>query len=131
MSSHKWTSETSTPLPHEGPVHRGSRQINIQKPDTVFLTDLIISGTEIFFQYLCGLTAVRYDKPDIAAVFPLHFFQTLLFQQHPFVNNADIISQKRNLRQNVAGDQNGLSADITKLPDKGTDFRNTDRIQSG
>ena len=62
--------------------------------------------------------------------FLLQLSKAFFFQQRAVVDNSNIVSQQRNLRKNVTGNQNSFSSCVAKLPNKGAYFCNTDGIEA-
>ena len=85
---------------------------------------------EIAFQNSCRLCSIRERKPDMFTAFLLQLSKAFFFQQRAVVDNSNIVSQQRNLRKNVTGNQNSFSSCVAKLPNKGAYFCNTDGIEA-
>ena len=79
--------------------------------------------------FLLVSRGVLCNMDDITA-FLLQFSKAFFFQQCAVVDNSNIVSQQRNLRKNVTGNQNSFSSCVAKLPNKGAYFCNTDRIET-
>ena len=85
---------------------------------------------EIAFQNSCRLCSIRERKTDMLTAFLLQLSKAFFFQQRAVVDNSNIVSQQRNLRKNVTGNQNSFSSCVAKLPNKGAYFCNTDGIEA-
>ena len=82
------------------------------------------------FQNSSRLSCIRYKKTDMSAALLFQLRKTFLLQKHTMINNSDIICKKRNLRKNMAGNQNCFSSFSAKSLNKGTYLRNSNRVQS-
>lgn len=89
-----------------------------------------VTDTETGSYDISGPGGVRQTKVEAAVVFSIQFFQAFFLQKFTMIDDPDIVRQKRDFRQNMAGDQDGFSPDIAQLPDKIPDLGNAYRIQT-
>ena len=59
----------------------------------------------------------------------LQISQTFLLQKHAVINDADVIGEQSDLREDMAGDKDCFSAHGRKLPDKAAHLGDSDGVK--